>query len=49
VLVGGNGPRVLDRVLAYGDEWQSGVDRVVFWLAPESRASVEQGSTATWR
>jgi alkanesulfonate monooxygenase SsuD/methylene tetrahydromethanopterin reductase-like flavin-dependent oxidoreductase (luciferase family) len=21
VLVGGNGPRVLDRVLAYGDEW----------------------------
>ncbi len=90
VLVGGNGPRVLDRVLAYGDEWmpnrspddeliarvsqlearaaevgreripvtvmgmapdaaridrlgQGGVDRVVFWLAPESRASVEQG------
>ena len=21
VLVGGNGPRVLDRVLAFGDEW----------------------------
>jgi probable F420-dependent oxidoreductase len=90
VLVGGNGPRVLDRVLAYGDEWlpnpqpdeeliarvgelearaaevgreripvtvmgmapdaaridrlgQAGVDRVVFWLPPESPASVEQG------
>src|SRR5436190_756522 len=22
VLVGGNGPKVLDRVLAYGDEWK---------------------------
>jgi alkanesulfonate monooxygenase SsuD/methylene tetrahydromethanopterin reductase-like flavin-dependent oxidoreductase (luciferase family) len=24
VLVGGNGPRVLDRVVAYGDEWAPG-------------------------
>jgi probable F420-dependent oxidoreductase len=90
VLVGGNGPRVLDRVLAYGDEWmpnrmsdeelaarigelnaratelgrgripvtvmgmapdparidrlaQAGVDRVVFWLPPESADTVEAG------
>jgi alkanesulfonate monooxygenase SsuD/methylene tetrahydromethanopterin reductase-like flavin-dependent oxidoreductase (luciferase family) len=90
VLVGGNGARVLDRVLAYGDEWmpnrtsdeelvarvgelqaraaevgreripvtimgmapdaeridrlaEGGVDRVVFWLPPESHESVEQG------
>jgi probable F420-dependent oxidoreductase len=90
VLVGGNGARVLDRVLAYGDEWmpnrmsdedlaarigelqaraasagrdripvtvvgmtpeparierlgEAGVDRVVFWLAPESPDTVERG------
>jgi probable F420-dependent oxidoreductase len=90
VLVGGNGPRVLDRVLAFGDEWmpnrvsedelaarirelnaraseagreripvtvvgmvpdaaridrvgQAGVDRVVFWLPPESPDAVEEG------
>ena len=90
VLVGGNGPRVLDRVLAYGDEWmpnrstdeeiiarvaelesraeeagreripvtvagmapdarrierlgQAGVDRVVFWLPPDSPHAVEEG------
>ena len=89
VLVGGDGPRVLDRVLAYGDEWmpnrigdeelaarigelqsraaeagreripvtvvgtpdaaridrlaQVGVDRVVFWLPPESAEAVEDG------
>jgi alkanesulfonate monooxygenase SsuD/methylene tetrahydromethanopterin reductase-like flavin-dependent oxidoreductase (luciferase family) len=90
VLVGGNGPRVLDRVLAYGDEWmpnrmsdsdlaariaelnaraaeigreripvtvmgmapdperierlgEVGVDRVVFWLPPESADEVERG------
>ena len=90
VLVGGNGPRVLDRVLAFGDEWmpnrvsedelgarirelnarasevgraripvtvmgmvpdaaridrvgQAGVDRVVFWLPPESPHAVEEG------
>src|SRR5437763_1128882 len=87
VLIGGSGPRVLDRVLAYGDEWmpnrlddddlaarigelgaraaeagrdripvtvvgmapdpgridrlgQAGVDRVVFWLSPESAGAV---------
>ncbi len=90
VLVGGNGARVLDRVLDYGDEWmpnrmsdedlaarvaelqtraaeagrdripvtvvgfppdparisrlsEAGVDRVVFWLPPESAESVERG------
>jgi probable F420-dependent oxidoreductase len=90
VLVGGNGPRVLDRVLAYGDEWmpnrtsdeeltarigelrargaemgrdripvtvmgsasdvkrvdrlaEAGVDRVVFWLPPDSPHAVEEG------
>jgi alkanesulfonate monooxygenase SsuD/methylene tetrahydromethanopterin reductase-like flavin-dependent oxidoreductase (luciferase family) len=90
VLVGGNGPRVLDRVLAFGDEWMpnrtsdevliarigelqaraaeagreripvtvmgmapdaarvatldaAGVDRVVFWLPPESPDAVEEG------
>ena len=90
VMVGGNGPRVLDRVLAFGDEWMPnrmsdsdlaarvaslsvraseigrgripvtvvgfpadaarieaiariGVDRVVFWLPPESPAAVEEG------
>jgi probable F420-dependent oxidoreductase len=90
VMVGGNGPRVLDRVLAYGDEWmpnrmsdedlaariaelgvraseigrgripvtvvgfppdaariealaRSGVDRVVFWLPPESADAVNSG------
>jgi probable F420-dependent oxidoreductase len=90
VLVGGNGPRVLDRVLAYGDEWmpnrssdeelaarigelqaraaevgrgripvtvmgsaadaarldrlaEVGVDRVVFWLPPDSADAVEEG------
>jgi probable F420-dependent oxidoreductase len=90
VLVGGNGPRVLDRVLAYGDEWLPnrtsdeelaarivelrsrgsdigrdripvtvmgaaseaaridrlaavGVDRIVFWLPPDSPSAVEEG------
>jgi probable F420-dependent oxidoreductase len=90
VMIGGNGPRVLDRVLAFGDEWmpnqmddeevaarveelraravavgrghipvtvvgmapdaaridrlsQAGVDRVVFWLPPESAEAVERG------
>ena len=90
VMVGGNGPRVLDRVLAFGDEWMPnrmsdsdlaariaqlrdraseigrsaipvtvvgvpadaarieamariGVDRVVFWLPPESPDAVEAG------
>jgi probable F420-dependent oxidoreductase len=90
ILVGGDGPRVLDRVLAYGDEWmpnrisdeelavrigelqsraaevgreripvtvvgtsldaaridrlaQAGVDRVVFWLPPESAEAAEDG------
>jgi probable F420-dependent oxidoreductase len=90
VMVGGNGARVLDRVLAFGDEWMPnrmsdsdlaasvaslsvraseigrsripvtvvgfpadaarieaiariGVDRVVFWLPPESPAAVEEG------
>jgi probable F420-dependent oxidoreductase len=90
VMVGGNGPRVLDRVLAFGDEWMPnrmsdsdlaariaelrdraseigrstipvtvvgfpadagrieamariGVDRVVFWLPPESPDAVEEG------
>ena len=90
VMVGGNGPRVLDRVLAYGDEWMPnrmsdedlaariaelgaraseigrdripvtvvgfpadaarleglariGVDRVVFWLPPESADAVNSG------
>ncbi len=89
-MVGGNGPRVLDRVLAFGDEWMPnrmsdsdlaariaelrdraseigrsaipvtvvgvpadaarieamagiGVDRVVFWLPPESPDGVEAG------
>jgi alkanesulfonate monooxygenase SsuD/methylene tetrahydromethanopterin reductase-like flavin-dependent oxidoreductase (luciferase family) len=89
-MVGGNGPRVLDRVLAFGDEWMPnrmsdsdlaariaelrdraleigrstipvtvvgfpadaarieamariGVDRVVFWLPPESPDAVEEG------
>ncbi|HET6868915.1 MAG TPA: LLM class F420-dependent oxidoreductase [Solirubrobacteraceae bacterium] len=90
VLVGGNGAKVLDRVLDYGDEWmpnrmsdedlaariaelndraasagrdripvtvvgmapdparisrlsEAGVDRIVFWLPPESAESVERG------
>jgi probable F420-dependent oxidoreductase len=90
VLVGGNGPRVLDRVLAFGDEWmpnrtsdeelaariselrsraedvgreripvtvmgaaaeaaridrlaEIGVDRIVFWLPPDSASAVEEG------
>jgi probable F420-dependent oxidoreductase len=90
VMVGGNGARVLDRVLAYGDEWMPnrmsdedlaariaelgvrsseigrgripvtvvgfppdavriealariGVDRVVFWLPPESADAVNSG------
>jgi probable F420-dependent oxidoreductase len=90
VMVGGNGARVLDRVLAFGDEWMPnrmsdsdlaaridelqaraselgrdripvtvvgfpadagrieaiariGVDRVVFWLPPESPDAVEEG------
>jgi probable F420-dependent oxidoreductase len=90
VLVGGNGQRVLDRVLAYGDEWMPnrmsdealaaritelnaraaemgrgsipvtvvgfppdaarieglariGVDRVVFWLPPDSPETVSEG------
>jgi probable F420-dependent oxidoreductase len=90
VLVGGNGAKVLDRVLSYGDEWmpnrmsdedlasrigelearaaeagreripvtvvgmepdparisrlsEAGVDRVVFWLSPESPGAVEEG------
>jgi probable F420-dependent oxidoreductase len=90
VMVGGNGARVLDRVLDYGDEWmpnrmsdedlaariselqaraaeagrdripvtvvgmtpdperisrvaEAGVDRVVFWLPPESAETVERG------
>jgi len=89
-MVGGNGPRVLDRVLAYGDGWMPnrmseedlaarivelgvraselgrsripvtvvgfppdaarieglariGVDRVVFWLPPESADAVNSG------
>jgi probable F420-dependent oxidoreductase len=90
ILVGGGGRRVLDRVLAFGDEWMpnrlpdeelvarigelnaraaevgreripvtvvgmapeparidrlagGGVDRVVFWLPPESADAVEEG------
>jgi probable F420-dependent oxidoreductase len=90
VMVGGNGARVLDRVLAFGDEWMPnrmsdddlgariaslsvraseigrdripvtvvgfpadaarieaiariGVDRVVFWLPPDSPDAVEEG------
>ena len=35
VLVGGGGPRVLDRVLAYGDEWMPFRDGSDDWSSPD--------------
>ena len=46
VLVGGNGPRVFDRVLAYGDEWMPnriGPDEVMLAQLREFAAHVERG------
>ncbi len=48
ILVGGNGPRVLDRVLAYGDEWMPNRVRDDEMLAriAELRTRVQQAGRA---
>jgi probable F420-dependent oxidoreductase len=49
ILVGGNGDRVLDRVLAYGDEWlpnRIGDDRLIARIAELNARAAEAGRSA---
>jgi probable F420-dependent oxidoreductase len=46
ILVGGNGPKVIDRVLAFGDEWMPNRikdDEMVAWIEELQRRAQETG------
>jgi probable F420-dependent oxidoreductase len=46
ILVGGNGPKVIDRVLAFGDEWMPNRikdDEMVAWIEELQRRAQEKG------